>query len=200
MIISIEGNIGSGKSTLVNLLESDPLLNLIPEDVENWKKEGWLELFYSDIKRYAGTFQLRTQISHMKNKEKFVEDKINIVERCPLSNKHIFGQMLVDDGFLHPKEFELIDQVNDLIGWMPDIMIILLCDPQVCYKRIKLRNREGENIPSLHYLEALHQKHLELKSKFESITFVIDTTHKTPTEIKQNFLDTLNIVRVFYLV
>jgi deoxyadenosine/deoxycytidine kinase len=192
MIISIEGNIGSGKSTLLSLLEKVENLNIVPEDVETWKNEGWLELFYSDIRRYAGTFQLRTQISHMHNKNKFVQDKINIVERSPLSNKYIFGKMLLEDGLLHPLEFSIIGQVNELMGWNPDKIVILLCDPEVCFKRIEKRNREGENIPSLSYLESLHQKHLELKNHFEKNVCVIDTTNKTPEEILDQFLVSLS--------
>ena len=68
--------------------------------------------------------------------------------------------MLNEDGFLHEKEFKLIDTVNSLIGWQPNACIVLLCDPEICYKRIKTRNRNGENIPGLSYLEALHKKHL----------------------------------------
>lgn len=188
MIISIEGNIGSGKSTLLSLLTQLETFHIVPEDVESWKNEGWLELFYSNIQRYAGTFQLRTQISHMENKKKFVDDKVNIVERSPLSNKYIFGKMLVEDGFLHEKEYDIIGKVNDLMGWNPDKIVILLCDPEVCYQRIKIRDRQGENIPSLKYLESLHQKHLEMAKQFESNTIMIDTTHLSPQEIVLKFL------------
>lgn len=183
MIISIEGNIGCGKSTLLEHLDKTGSYNIVQEDVEAWKSEGWLELFYSDIKRFAGTFQLRTQISHMENKSKFVDSKINIVERSPLSNKYIFGKMLLDDGFLHPKEFEIIGQVNQLIGWTPEYVIMLLCDPDVCYQRIKKRGRQGENIPSIDYLVALHNKHLELQNQFEDRVYIIDTTNLSPESV-----------------
>lgn len=45
------------------------------------------------------------------------------------------------------------------------------------------RNRQGENIPSIHYLESLHQKHLDMHRQFESQTLMIDTTYLTPEEI-----------------
>jgi thymidine kinase len=182
-VIAIEGNIGSGKSTLLNFLESKQKFNIVSEDVESWKSEGWLELFYSDISRYSGTFQLRTQLSHMQNKNKFVCDKTNIVERSPLSNKFIFGKMLMEDGFLHPKEYDIIDRVNQLMGWYPNKFVVLLCDPKVCFERIQKRGREGENIPSLKYLESLHQKHLEMLKQFENNTLMIDTTYLSPEEI-----------------
>jgi hypothetical protein len=62
---------------------------------------------------------------------------------------------LMEDGFLHAKEYDVIDSVNKLIGWNPDKI-------KVCYERIQKRNRQGENIPSIHYLESLHQKHLDM--------------------------------------
>lgn len=193
-IIAIEGNIGSGKSTLLEELTQWPFLNVIQEDVESWKKEGWLELFYSDLKRYSGTFQLRTQISHIENKSKFKNNAINVVERSPLSNKYIFGKMLKEDGFLHEKEYDIIGKVNDLAGWSPHIVVVLLCDPNVCYERIKKRGREGENIPSVDYLKALHQKHLDLKSEIGSKNiYYIDTTNITPKEIEAQFLEILRI-------
>jgi deoxyadenosine/deoxycytidine kinase len=194
-IISVEGNIGSGKTTLLNHIEQTKNFQLVYEDVDSWKDEGWLELFYSNITRYAGTFQLRTQISHMENKKKFVKDKINVVERSPLSNKYIFGSMLNEDKFLHKLEYDVIGKVNDLIGWTPDYVVVLLCDPKVCYERIQKRNRPGENIPSMHYLEALHNKHLELAKMFESKTFIIDTTNLTPQQIMDEFLNHVKIMQ-----
>jgi deoxyadenosine/deoxycytidine kinase len=194
-IIAIEGNIGSGKSTLLQQLSQWPVLNVIQEDVDSWKKEGWLELFYSDLKRYSGTFQLRTQLSHIENKTKFKTDAINVIERSPLSNKYIFGKMLKEDGFLHEKEYDIIGKVNDLAGWSPDIVVVLLCDPDVCYERIKKRGREGENIPSVDYLRALHQKHLDLKGEIgNKKVYYLDTTHISPKEIESQFLDILKIV------
>ena len=194
-IVAVEGNIGSGKSTLLSRLEEYNFLKVIPEDVESWKNEGWLELFYSNLERFSGTFQLRTQLSHIQNGKKFVSDKINVVERSPLSNKFIFGKMLMESKFLHPKEYQLIDQVNQLTGWNPDLVIVLLCDPDVCFERIKKRGREGENIPSIDYLRALHQKHLELEKELEQYPKIkinfIDTTHKTPQEIEHEFLHLL---------
>jgi deoxyadenosine/deoxycytidine kinase len=195
-IIAVEGNIGSGKSTLLAGLEEMKFLKVIQEDVDSWKNEGWLELFYSNLERFSGTFQLRTQLSHIQNGKKFESKKINIVERSPLSNRFIFGKMLMESKFLHPMEYELIDQVNRLTGWEPHIVIVLLCDPDVCYERIKKRGREGENIPSVEYLKSLHQKHLELEKELKEtkpeIHFImIDTTFKTPNEIQSEFIQIL---------
>jgi deoxyadenosine/deoxycytidine kinase len=189
MIVTIEGNIGCGKTTLLNKLSSNEEYNIIEEDVESWKREGWLQLFYSDMKRFSGTFQLRTQISHINQEKKFVKDKINIVERSPFSNKYIFGKMLMESGFLHEKEYYLIDQMNELIGWHPDVMIILICEPELCYERYKKRGREGEDIPSIEYLKELHRKHIELyeimnEKHKDTKVILYKCQEKTPDEIR----------------
>jgi deoxyadenosine/deoxycytidine kinase len=191
VIITIEGNIGCGKTTLLKLLNENNEYNIIEEDVESWKNEGWLQLFYSDMKRYSGTFQLRTQISHMTQQKKFKKDKINIVERSPYSNKYIFGKMLMENGFLHEKEYYLIDQMNELIGWNANIMIILKCDPEKCYERYKKRGREGEDIPNIEYLKELHKKHMELyeimKDKHKDIKVILyDCEDKNPQIINKD--------------
>jgi deoxyadenosine/deoxycytidine kinase len=47
MLVSIEGNIGSGKSTLVaNLKEYFPHVILLQEPVEEWNRTGTLKYFY----------------------------------------------------------------------------------------------------------------------------------------------------------
>jgi deoxyadenosine/deoxycytidine kinase len=181
MIVSIEGNIGAGKSTLLKHL-SESGYHVVEEDVESWKSEGWLNLFYSDMKRFSGTFQLRTQLSHIENAKKFRPNQLNVVERSPLSNKMIFGSTLLDDGYLHPLEYNIIDQVNRLVGWTPDHLIVLACDPKVCLQRIESRGRPGESIP-LSYLESLHEKHMLLHQTSSCPSLLIDTTYLSPEQV-----------------
>jgi deoxyadenosine/deoxycytidine kinase len=201
MIITIEGNIGCGKTTLLNKLKEKNEYNIVEEDVDEWKNEGWLQLFYSDMKRYSGTFQLRTQISHINNYKKFVKDKINIVERSPFSNKYIFGKMLMESNFLHEKEYHLIDKMNELVGWHPNMMIILNCEPELCYERYKKRGREGEEIPSIEYLKELHKKHIEMydtmKEKHKNTKVILyKCEDKQPDVIKKEVNEILNKINL----
>ena len=63
MIISIDGNIGSGKSTQLKNLKEEYIV--IHEDVETWKSEGWLEAYYQNPKYHAFGFQMRVMYDHM---------------------------------------------------------------------------------------------------------------------------------------
>lgn len=198
VIVAIEGNIGAGKSTLITQLKQRcEGYSIFEEDVNSWMKEGMLELFYNNMKRFAFTFQLRTQISHIEHSKKFTEK--NIVERSPFSNKYIFGECLLEDNLLHQQEYTMIDRVNKLIGWEPNMIIVLVCEPEMCMERIKKRNRENENIPNIEYIQHLHKKHIELEKKLKNdynniIVKYIDTTHKTPDEITDEALQLINTI------
>ena len=77
LIFSIEGNIGSGKSTLVNLLNKNILsidnktVVFIQEPVDIWNsikdKNGTtiLEKFYENQEKYAFSFQMMAYISRI---------------------------------------------------------------------------------------------------------------------------------------
>ena len=70
-IYSIEGNIGSGKSTFLNLLKVHvPQINVIPEPVAEWQKVSQkynlLDEYYKDPNRWAFTFQINAILSRMK--------------------------------------------------------------------------------------------------------------------------------------
>ena len=72
-IFSIEGNIGSGKSTLFeelkNVYSCIPNIVFLEEPVSEWEKiknkqgEPMLQLFYRDPKKYSFSFQMMAFIS-----------------------------------------------------------------------------------------------------------------------------------------
>jgi deoxyadenosine/deoxycytidine kinase len=82
-IISIEGNIGSGKSTLIKKLRELPEFQngftFLPEPVDEWNtikdSDGItiLEKYYSDQKKYAFSFQMMDNFQ----KELFAETHPN---------------------------------------------------------------------------------------------------------------------------
>ena len=68
-IFSIEGNIGSGKSTIIERLkERYPQFIYLPEPVDEWNKikdnsgVTILEKFYNDKKRYSFSFQMMVSL------------------------------------------------------------------------------------------------------------------------------------------
>jgi deoxyadenosine/deoxycytidine kinase len=115
MIISIEGNIGSGKSTIFNFLKNILSKNdfyFVDEPVEEWlkirdEKENIIEKFYKNQKKYAFSFQMMAYISRLKNLQEAIKNnpnKIIITERNIMTDKNIFAKMLY-----HQKK---IDEIN----------------------------------------------------------------------------------------
>ena len=179
-IASIEGNIGSGKSTLRELLErsttpigSDPQYKIeyIDEPVSEWQtvidKNGIniIEKFYGDQDKYAFSFQMMAYISRLaalknaveKNKDKNV---FLVCERSMWTDRHVFAQMLYDEGKIEDINFQIyLKWFDEFIKEYPlDAIIYVTTEPGLCSERITKRNRQGETIP-LDYLQKCHDYH-----------------------------------------
>ena len=172
-IISIDGNIGSGKSTLYKELQrhyanrSD--ICFVPEPVDIWstikddKDVPILTNLYKDTKKYAFRFQMMAYISRLNLlRMRLVERKHKIIisERCVQTDKNVFAQMLYDDKMIEHDEFiiynkwfhEFLDDIN-MFG-----IIYVHASPETCCERVIKRGREGEVIP-LEYLQKCHEYH-----------------------------------------
>lgn len=177
-IISVEGNIGSGKSTLVSeMKEALPTLfngqiYFLQEPVDEWEKicdtngESIITKFYNNQKKYAFSFQMMAYISRLKTLTELVnkipQDSIIICERSVWTDKNIFAKMLYQDNniedinyVIYNKWFEFFMKETNLGG-----IIYLNTDPETSFKRVIKRSRDGENIP-IEYLKKCHNYHSE---------------------------------------
>jgi len=162
MIISIESNIAGGKSTQLNLLKYISNFNVIEEDVELWVKEGWLEKYYSDIRNNSVGFQLRVLKSHSDRLNKIDNNKINIIERNPITCLNIFGKFLLKTDKMDQLEYDLMIHYSTMINLcVPDYIIYIRTSTDICYERLKGRNRKSEDLIPLRYLEMLGLSHDE---------------------------------------
>lgn len=174
MNIVIDGNIGSGKSTVLSLLKSKNNFCVINEDLESWKP--YLEQFYQDMDKNSLSFQMKVLLHHLQNFQSITQNKgINILERSPLSCIHVFGESLRKEGKISDLDLELMKDYNKTFGWYPNILIYIKTDPEVSYGRIKERARDGEVVP-LGYLQHIHEIYNKLYlDKEELKTLNIDT-------------------------
>ena len=93
--IIIDGNIGCGKTTLLNKIKLNfPNNPVFLEDVKIFKP--WLKLFYKNMGKYALGFQMEVLLSHMKisKDNDFLEGNF-ILERSPLSCLNVFGKYFI---------------------------------------------------------------------------------------------------------
>jgi deoxyadenosine/deoxycytidine kinase len=172
-IFSIEGNIGSGKSTLVSMLKNamkdDTEVVFMQEPVDIWQTiqdkngETILSKFYADQDKYAFSFQMMAYISRISMLKKLVKDnpdKIIICERSVLTDKNVFAKMLYDAGNIEEVNYQIyLKWFDEFIADVPIAgLIYVKADPQVSHERVQKRAREGENIP-LEYLKNCHTYH-----------------------------------------
>ena len=127
ILISIEGNIGSGKSTLVkNLLAKSLTIDLdlifLQEPVDIWKtikdKNGVtiLEKFYTNQEKYAFSFQMMAYISRLKLLKDTVEknpDSIIVCERSLWTDRNVFAKMLKNDGKIEDINYTIYNKWFD---------------------------------------------------------------------------------------
>jgi deoxyadenosine/deoxycytidine kinase len=180
-LISIEGNIGSGKSTLMETLKDVHKNNdhvvFLKEPVDEWEKitdsNGItiLEKFYKDQEKYSFPFQMMAYISRLNElrntlKKLRPSDKkyVIISERCLYTDKFVFAKMLFESGKMEDVNYQIyLNWFDSFSQEFPIHKIIYVKTlPEICHKRINIRSREGEeNIP-LSYLESCHKYHEDM--------------------------------------
>lgn len=154
MKVSIEGNIGSGKSTVISRVLQEMRLPVFLEPIEEWSE--WLKLFYSDTSRWGMSFNLRVLLSFHKWKHNMFPA---VYERSPLSNRHIFAQLQYEDGQMNTLEMDMYQTLYENLAWTPDAVIYIRTDPEVSMERMQKRARASEATVPLEYLRALHKKY-----------------------------------------
>ena len=175
--ISIEGNIGAGKSTLVQILKEilseNENLNyaFVQEPVDEWLNltdsdgKNILDKFYSDQKSWSYKFQMNAFITRLKKLQKSMESySLSICERTVETDRNCFAQQLFEDGKISILEWKLYDEwflwlTTDKRYKNPLGTIYLRVDPKICLQRINKRDRSEESNIPLEYLNSIHQKH-----------------------------------------
>lgn len=155
--ISIEGNIGSGKSTVISKLCQDIRIPVFLEPVEEWKE--WLTMFYSNPERWGMSFNLNVLLTFNKWKNNAFN---SVYERSPLSNRYIFAELQFDSGRMNNLEMKMFEQIFNNLAWTPDIVIYIRTDPEVSMKRMQERGRTCEDNVPLDYIKSVHNKYEEL--------------------------------------
>lgn len=226
IIVSIEGNIGSGKSTLVEKLKSiyaiddnsynfnvDNIIFLQEpvnewEDIKNENGNTMLELFYKDQNKYAFSFQMMAYISRLSLLKKTCEENKNsiiITERSLFTDRDVFAKMLYDEKKISLENYTIYMKWFDTFINMFHISHIIYIDtsPNICFERIEKRNRNGESSIELSYLEQVHNYHLKMLEKFEESNLIkISTLSGNDNIFSKNIFDLWldNVNSLFYQI
>lgn len=151
MKIAIKGNIGIGKSTVIQRLSHATRVPIFLEPVDEWK--DWLSLFYKDPVRWGFSFNVNVLLSFQQWKQNAFKA---IYERSPMCCRYVFTQLQHDHHNLSDMEMELFDKIYQEMAWEPDVVIYLRASPQTCWDRMQARGRACESDVSLEYLTKVH--------------------------------------------
>ena len=175
IIISIEGNIGAGKTTIVEKLQNKYRTNenivFLKEPVGIWEtitdKNGItiLEKFYENPDKYSFAFQVMafaTRSSTIKNAIKQNPNcEVIICERSLEADNNIFAKMLKDDNKIGEVEYQIYELFynNSKDNIHLNGVIYIDSSPNVCLERINKRNRNGESDIEYEYLKKCKEYH-----------------------------------------
>lgn len=179
MLVIVEGNIGSGKSTFLS--ECEHRLRALGKDVvavyeqvHDWtgltdsSGKSIFDLYYTDKTKYAYVFQtyvLMSRVATMLKARKQHPEAILLCERSFLTDYEIFAKCLFESGDLHEMEWNVYNlwhgHIREIFGQPIAGTIYLRATPEKCMERIQKRKRQSEDTISIDYVRDLHHKHEE---------------------------------------
>ena len=157
----LEGNIGSGKSTILTELRIP-----LEKQFEPVEKFTLLESYYEDPFRFANELQIQVADVHLEVEKFFTSP--TVFERTIETSIHIFSSMAYDDNMITRNQFE--DLKSKLNKSTPVAAFIYIdVDLDTCMERINKRGRPGEENIKKAYLQKLKTKMDLLYDMYSSI-------------------------------
>jgi deoxyadenosine/deoxycytidine kinase len=160
MHVAIAGNIGSGKTTLTNLLAKHYNWETHYEDVE---QNPYLNDFYDDMQRWSFNLQIYYLNSRFTQIQEIKEQKSNVVQdRTIYEDAFIFAPNLHSMGLMTTRDFENYFSLFNLMDSFvspPDLLIYLRASVPTLVNHIQLRGREYEESIRLDYLKRLNERY-----------------------------------------
>jgi deoxyadenosine/deoxycytidine kinase len=187
-IYTIDGNIGSGKSSVLNYLHKYKHIQIDLEPIDKWK--SFLDNIYI-LKSGYFNFQIKVWLDRAWIQEKD-NKSIIFMERSPYFIRNTFNKYDFMNNNINQNEFDVINEMyskTDKI-WNSNYYIYLRSNPIKCLERIKIRGRENELNIDINYINNIHKLHEEalLKLKDTNDILIIDIENKSIEEIAEEIL------------
>ncbi len=158
--IAVAGNIGSGKTTLTELLSKHYTWEAQYEDIDD---NPYLNDFYEDMQRWSFNLQIYflnsrfNQIIDIRKRGKTV-----IQDRTIYEDAYIFAPNLHSLGLMSTRDFENYFALFNLMSSLvqpPDLVIYLRASVPTLVNQIQKRGRKYEAGIRLDYLQRLNERY-----------------------------------------
>ena len=174
--ITIEGNIGAGKTTLAHLLSKHLDARLI---LEEFAENPFLPKFYESPKQYAFPLELFFMAERYKQLKDLLQTK-DMFQNVTVSDYLFTKCLLFAKVNLPDEEFRLYQKLFDIINpqiVQPDILIYLHTPVSKLQENIKKRNRKYEQQIPNDYLFSLQETYTQYIKQHHIKTLFVDASN-----------------------
>ncbi|MFN7959840.1 MAG: deoxynucleoside kinase [Thermoanaerobaculia bacterium] len=185
--LAVDGPIGVGKTTLVEMLVRRFEGVKVLEDVNN----PFLEAFYQDREGAAFQTEIYFLLSRYRQQQEVVQRELFnrlVVADYTLQKNRIFAYLTLSDD-----ELMLFDKLYSVLephAPSPDLVIHLVADVDTCMERIKRRSRAVEREISRDYIRELIDAYNHYYHYYDRTPLlVVDTRHLNFPERPEDFED-----------
>lgn len=174
--VTIEGNIGAGKTTLAHLLSKHYNARLI---LEEFADNPFLPKFYESPEQYAFPLELFFMAERYKQLKELLQTK-DMFQQVTISDYLFTKCLLFAKVNLPDEEFRLYQKLFEIINpqiVQPDILIYLHSPVNKLQENIKKRNRQYElGIPN-DYLFTLQETYTQYIKQHNIKTIFVDASN-----------------------
>ncbi len=173
--ITIEGNIGAGKTTLTHLLSKHYNARLV---LEQFADNPFLPRFYENPQQFAFPLELFFMAERFKQLKEIIQQK-DLFQSVTISDYLFTKCLLFAKVNLSEDEFRLYQSLFDIMYQQliqPDILIYLHAPVHKLQENIKKRNRSYEQNISNEYLFNIQETYTHYIKQHNIKTLIVDVS------------------------